>query len=163
MKDLKLKYPFVMILIGPPLSGKSTFIRENFNDIEVNVISRDQIVLDLSETDDYNLAFNTVNQKEVDKELKSRLLEAGKSDKNVIIDMTNLSSKRRKSNLSYFGDKFYKVAVLFPELEWSEYLRRNQLRSVNENKMIPEGVIKNMIENSQEVRYDEGFNKVIVL
>jgi predicted kinase len=163
MKDLKLKYPFVMILIGPPLSGKSTFIRENFNDVEIDVISRDQIVLDLSGTDDYNLAFNTVNQKEVDKELKSRLLEAGKSDKNVIIDMTNLSSKRRKSNLSYFEDKFYKVAVLFPELEWSEYLRRNELRSVNENKMIPEGVIKNMIENFQEVRYDEGFNKVIVL
>jgi predicted kinase len=163
MKDLKLKYPFVMVLIGPPLSGKTTFINENFNKDEVDIISRDQILLDLSETNDYNLAFKTVNQKLVDDELKSRLVNAVKSNKNVIIDMTNMSSKRRKHNLSYFDDNFYKVAVLFPILEWSEYLKRNEKRSVNENKFIPEEVIKNMISNYQEVRYDEGFNKVIVL
>lgn len=163
MKDLKLKYPFVMVLIGPPLSGKTTFINEKFNKDEVDIISRDQILLDLSETNDYNLAFKTVNQKLVDDELKSRLVNSGKSNKNVIIDMTNMSSKRRKHNLSYFDDNFYKVAVLFPILEWSEYLKRNEKRSVNENKFIPEEVIKNMISNYQEVRYDEGFNKVIVL
>jgi predicted kinase len=162
MNIKNIKSPFVMVLVGPPLSGKTTFINENFKD-EVYIISRDQILLDLSETNDYNLAFNTVDHKLVDQELKSRLFNAGKSNKNVIIDMTNMSSKRRKYNLSYFNENFYKVAVVFPIMEWPEYLKRNEIRSVKENKLIPEEVIKSMIENYQEIKNDEGFNKVITL
>ncbi len=36
---MKLKEPFVIILVGPTLSGKSTWIRNNYPD--TNVISRD--------------------------------------------------------------------------------------------------------------------------
>ena len=66
----KLKDPYVIILIGPPLSGKTTWINKNFEPGSFELISRDQIVLDLHGEDDYNTAFNTVDQKEVDRILK---------------------------------------------------------------------------------------------
>ena len=45
MNPKNIKEPFVIILIGPPLSGKSTWIRENFPNTDV--ISRDEILMDV--------------------------------------------------------------------------------------------------------------------
>jgi len=163
MKNLNLKYPFVMILVGHPLVGKTTWVKENFDKNDILLISRDEILMEVAGTMDYNLAYETVDQKLVDKELKSRLENAGKSDKNVIIDMTHMGSKRRKYNLSYFDDKFYKVAVVFPILDKSEYEVRNQERTLNENKSIPYSVVERMVSDFQSIKVEEGFNKVIVL
>ena len=165
MRFDKIKTPFVIVLIGPPLSGKSTWIRKNFleKDIEVTIISRDDILMEMSDTDDYSDAFNTVSQKEVDAELQRRLVDAADNGKNAIIDMTNMTSKRRRHNLEYFGDEFTKIAVIFPILEWDEYKRRNDKRKSEENKWIPEHVIKRMIGTYQPIRDEEGFDKVVSL
>jgi len=165
MRFDKIKTPFVIVLIGPPLSGKSTWIRKNFleKDIEITIISRDDILMEMSDTDDYSDAFNTVSQKEVDAELQRRLFDAADNGKNAIIDMTNMTSKRRRHNLEYFGDEFTKIAVIFPILEWDEYKRRNDKRKSEENKWIPEHVIKRMIGTYQPIRDEEGFDKVVSL
>lgn len=165
MRFDKIKTPFVIVLIGPPLSGKSTWIRKNFleKDIEITIISRDDILMEMSDTDDYSDAFNTVSQKEVDAELQRRLFDAADNGKNAIIDMTNMTSKRRRHNLEYFGDEFTKIAVIFPILEWDEYKRRNEKRKSEENKWIPEHVIKRMIGSYQPIREEEGFDKVVSL
>jgi predicted kinase len=161
MIDLKkLKEPYVILLIGPPLSGKTTFIRNTFKDESFELISRDQIVMDVYGSDDYNEAFNRVDQKEVDKVLVNTMISVSKSKKNVIIDMTNLSSKRRRYNLSFFDD-YYKMAVIFPILDESEYERRNSKRTLEERKTIPMHVIKNMISSYQPIKHDEGFDRVI--
>ena len=165
MRFDKIKTPFVIVLIGPPLSGKDTWIRKNFieKDIEITTISRDDILMEMSDTDDYSDAFNTVSQKEVDAELQRRLLDAADNGKNAIINMTNMTSKRRRHNLEYFGDEFTKIAVIFPILEWDEYKRRNDKRKSEENKWIPEHVIKRMIGTYQPIREEEGFDKVVSL
>jgi predicted kinase len=161
MIDLnKLKEPYVILLIGPPLSGKTTFIRNTFKDESFELVSRDQIVMDVYGSDDYNEAFNRVDQKEVDKVLVNTMISASKARKNVIIDMTNLSSKRRRYNLSFFED-YYKMAVIFPILDEMEYEKRNSKRTLEENKTIPMHVIKNMISSYQPIKHDEGFNRVI--
>jgi predicted kinase len=161
MIDLKkLKEPYVILLIGPPLSGKTTFIRNTFKDESFELISRDQIVMDVYGSDDYNEAFNRVDQKEVDKVLVNTMISVSKSKKNAIIDMTNLSSKRRRYNLSFFDD-YYKMAVIFPILDESEYERRNSKRTLEERKTIPMHVIKNMISSYQPIKHDEGFDRVI--
>jgi predicted kinase len=165
MRFDKIKTPFVIVLIGPPLSGKDTWIRKNFleKEIEVTTISRDDILMEMSDTDDYSDAFNTVSQKEVDAELQRRLLDAADNGKNAVINMTNMTSKRRRHNLEYFGDEFTKIAVIFPILEWDEYKRRNDKRKSEENKWIPEHVIKRMIGTYQPIREEENFDKVVSL
>ena len=158
-----LKEPYVLVLIGPPLSGKDHFIRQNFSDKDVVMISRDQILLDVYGSDNYDEAFKNVDQKKVDVELANQLRQASVDKKNVIINMTNMTSKRRSHNLSYFSNDYLKVAVIFPILEWDEYRRRNLKRQQEEKKSIPEQVIKNMISSYQPIREDEGFDKVISL
>lgn len=159
----KLKEPWVLILIGPPACGKTTFIRDNFNNIEHKVISRDDIVLEVSQTEDYNLAFDTVDQKEVDSILKYRLNEYSELGFNVIVDMTNMTRKRRKYNLSFFGEEYYKVGVIFPIPDWEEIERRNKKRTDEENKTIPLHVIKNMISSYQSIDENEKFDKIITI
>ena len=157
----QLKEPFVIILIGPPLSGKSTWIRENFPTTEV--ISRDETVMEVYGSRNYTEAFNNVDQKEVDRVLTQKFLDANTTKKSVIVDMTHMASKRRKQNLNYFSNDYYKLGVIFPILSDDEYERRNQKRIEEENKDLPMKIVKSMISSYQPITPDEGFNKVITL
>lgn len=152
--------PFVMMLIGPPLSGKDTLIRQL--DVDFKVISRDDILIDVADTSDYNLAFKTVDQKQVDEILKNTIKQLSESKENVIINMTNMTSKRRRQTLSNFKDHI-KIGVIFPILSDDEYRTRNEKRNREEEKFIPEDVIKRMISNYQPIRKEEGFDRVISL
>jgi hypothetical protein len=77
--------------------------------------------------------------------------------------MTNMTSKRRSHNLSYFDDSYSKIAVIFPILEWDEYVLRNEKRQKEEQKFIPLSVIKSMISSYQPISEQEDFDKVISL
>jgi predicted kinase len=158
---MNLKEPFVMLLVGPTLSGKSTWIRNNYPTI--NVISRDEIVMEVAGTRDYNKAFETVDQKLVDRVLAERLTDANLTKTSTIVDMTNMTVKRRSQTLRYFDDSFYKIAVVFPILSDEQYQMRNIDRNSKENKWIPPSVIKSMIDSYQEPTSDEGFSKIILL
>jgi predicted kinase len=158
---MNLKEPFVIILIGPTLSGKSTWIRNNYPN--VNVISRDEIVMEVAGTRDYNKAFETVDQKMVDRVLAERLTESNSNKTSTIVDMTNMTVKRRAQTLRYFDDTFYKVAVIFPILSDDEYQKRNIDRNAKENKWIPPNVIKSMIDSYQDPTSQEGFDNIILL
>ena len=150
-----------MLLVGPTLSGKSTWIRNNYPTI--NVISRDEIVMEIAGTRDYNRAFETVDQKLVDRVLAERLTGANLTKTSTIVDMTNMTVKRRAQTLRYFDDSFYKIAVVFPILSDEQYQMRNIDRNSKENKWIPPSVIKSMIDSYQEPTSDEGFSKIILL
>jgi predicted kinase len=156
-----LKEPFVIILSGIPMSGKTTWIKENYPDTKT--ISRDEIVMEVYGSRNYNDAFRNVDQKKVDKVLRDRLTQANLANENVIVDMTNLTAKTRAKNLSYFSDNFYKVSVALPILDSSEYKRRNELRMINENKFIPYNVINSMINTYQLPTDSEGFDEIIIL
>lgn len=162
-KFRNLKSPYVIILVGPPLTGKSSMVREFIDKIDpdVEIISRDDIVLELSGSDDYSTAFNTVNQKQVDRELTAKLVNAGEEGLNTIIDMTHMTSKRRKQNLNFFGDDYYKMCVIFPFISDEEYQKRNQKRKAEENKDIPLHIVKRMMSQYQNIKPDEGFDKTI--
>lgn len=157
---MKKENPKIFLLVGVPLSGKTTWIKKNYPGIKV--ISRDEIVMKLAGTKDYNLAFDFVDQKEVDRFLMNELELASKSNFSVIVDMTNLNKKRRAKNLRNFIN-FKKIAIVFPFLTDDEYQLRNKKRNEEENKYIPLGVIKNMITTYQEPSKEEGFDEIIFL
>ena len=158
---MKKREPFLILLVGPILSGKSTWIRDNYSG--VNIISRDEIVMEVAGIRDYNKAFEIVDQKLVDKILKERLHRSNMQKISTIVDMTNMTVKRRSQTLRYFDDSFYKIAVVFPILSDEQYQMRNIDRNSKENKWIPPSVIKSMIDSYQEPTSDEGFSKIILL
>ena len=94
---MKANDPYVLLLVGLPLSGKTFYIKKNYPDTKV--ISRDDLVMEVYGSDNYSEAFKNVNQKEVDRLLDLRLKDANLNKENVIVDMTNLSPKRRKQTL----------------------------------------------------------------
>jgi len=153
----------VILLVGPPLSGKDTYLKtQDYSDYVI--ISRDDILMSLHDTDDYSSAFNTVNQKEVDKILNQKIQDSIGEKRNVIINMTNLSKKSRNRHLCKFPNIDYdKIAIVFPKLNLCDYINRNDKRKVDENKFIPVNVIQTMIENWQEITLDEGFDSIIKL
>ena len=158
------KTPFVIILVGVPLSGKSTLIKSLLiENSDISIISRDDILMSLYDGNDYNLAWKSVNQKEVDKLLVKKFESTNLERKNAIVDMTNLSSKRREQNLAYFDDDYYKVAIVFPEIKKEVLYERNKERHIKENKFIAEKIIDTMINSYQPIKYTENFNKIINL
>ena len=156
-----LKEPFVILLIGPPLSDKSTWIKKNFPNAEV--ISRDETVMEVYGSRNYTEAFKKVNQKKVDAVLTKKLKDASDNEVNVIIDMTNMTSKRRRITLNYFSDDYYKLGVIFPILSDEEYIIRNKKRIEEENKDLSLAIVKRMISSYQVIIPEEGFDKVISL
>jgi len=156
-----LKNPFVIFLVGPPLSGKDTLIRNlNLSDVVV-VVSRDEIVLEMCPGMTYNEAFKSVDQKQVDKVLKAKLIDLSKSGKNVIINLTNLRRKKRNLFKSYFSKEYKKIAIIFPILSLSEYDSRNKVRFDSEKKHISRSIIEDMINGYESIDDSENFDKVI--
>ena len=153
----------VILLVGPPLSGKDTYLRsQDYSDF--TMISRDDILMSLHDTSDYSEAFHKVDQKEVDRLLIQKIQDCIDNEKNVIINMTNLSKKGRNRHLSKFPNSDYeKIAVVFPKLDIDEYINRNLKRKNEENKFIPLNVIESMISNWEDVTSDEGFDQIIKL
>ena len=153
----------VILLVGPPLSGKDTYLRsQDYSDF--TIISRDDILMSLHDTNDYSGAFHKVDQKEVDRLLIQKIQDCIDGKKNVIINMTNLTKRGRNRHLSKFPNSDYeKIAVVFPKLDIDEYINRNLKRKNEENKFIPLNVIQSMIDNWEDVTKEEGFDSIIKL
>ena len=151
---------FLILLIGHPLVGKSTFIKNKLNNLDFNLISRDNIILELSSTKEYNKAWDDVNHKEVDRILNKRIDNSILNNESVVIDMTNLTKKRRKGFINRFND-YYKVGILFDILSSDEIKSRNEKRNNEESKYINESIINTMISSYQTPTKEEGFDKII--
>lgn len=148
----------LIIMVGPPLSGKSTLIKKISDYCEI--ISRDDIVMELGDGLNYQDSFKTVSQKHVSAKLRSKISEAGKSDRNVAIDMTNLKPKGRRAHLKNFPTHT-KIALVISDLTLEELMERNEKRYKEEDKFIPEFVIKQMMSNYTFPTKEEGFDYII--
>lgn len=139
--------PTISFLIGLPNVGKSTYVKDE--KIE-KVLSRDAIILELADTDNYNEAWESVNHSKVDKILNQRYQQFIKEREDFTIDMTNMVKKKRKK---YMNDNFNSKGILF-FTGYEEIMKRNKKR---ENKFIPEPVFKSMIK-SFNLSFDEEFD-----
>ena len=164
MKNISIiREPFIIVLIGLPASGKSTWTREFMKrhgerfEREVAYISLDKHIDSRAEkngttySEEYATSVGYASAM-----LKSESNAAFGNEVNIIWDQTNLSKKKRTGILKKVPDVYQKIAVDFdvPDKVLAERLER---RAREEGKFIPSHVIESMCKSYIPVTKDEGF------
>lgn len=159
IEKLKTTDNNLILMVGIPLCGKSTLV-EQIKDYVDDVISRDDIVLEHGNGLSYSDAFHQVNQKDVSRDLRKRILEVSMKNGNVIIDMMNHKRKSRKSHLKCFPNHT-KIALVLDCPPKKILLERNDSRFNKEGKFIPVNVIDDLLKSYTSPTKDEGFDYII--
>lgn len=155
----------IYILVGPPASGKTTWIQKAFQG-EVFTVSTDDIIQEIADDDD--LTYDEAFAKYI-KAAEQIMWEdfdhfvAGEYDP-IVVDRTNMSVKSRRrffERLRNFhkGHEYKLHAVVFPKPEDEEYKVRLNSRP---GKTIPEAVVNSMLASFQMPTKEEGFDTVTV-
>lgn len=142
--------PTLTLMVGLPASGKSTYSKQLVDENTI-LLSSDTIRKELlgKETDQTQneLVFTT---------LYSRAREALLSDKNVIIDATNVSVRDRKRVLENFGDLSISRHAIVIQTPISECIKRDKQRA----RSVGAYVVRKYARFYQTPTKDEGFNKI---
>jgi len=137
----KLSMRTLTLLVGPPCSGKSTWLDENVAD-EV-VISSDNIIMEIGEFETYSENWGAVDFKQVEVIMMQRFNKAIKEGYSVVVDRTNMSKKSRRRFLACARKGYQTKAVVFATSH-KDMLARSLLREKREGKHIPLHVFHNM-------------------
>ena len=146
--------PEITFMVGIPYSGKTTLLKK-YTD---NIISRDDIVMELSPNMTYSEAFANVDHKKVDEILMTRFNRAVEKRQNIFIDMCNTSKKSRNKFLcgnTHVLKEYWRIANVLLIGE-SELRKRIDMRK---DKVIPQNVIDNFIKKLSIPYFDE-FNEI---
>lgn len=151
MDEIEIKgRPMITVMVGIPCSGKSTWVDSHRDGYDI-ILCRDDIVMELSDTEDYNEAFETVDQKAVDNLFNQRLDDAIASDKNILVDRTHVSKKSRNKLMARVPRKYVKEAVVMLT-GWDTINTRNATRI---NKSLPQEVLLKMAKGFSIPMFDE--------
>lgn len=156
--------PFLLVLVGLPGSGKSTFVNKLKENFSLHVASTD----DLIERDaakagkTYSEYFKIANQKNLKREMDEGITTAVYAGKNIVNDQTNMGGKKRKALLDSINDDYAKYAIVF-DVDSAVLKERLEKRAAATGKVIPDHVIHNMTSNYQAPSTREGFTDVWVL
>lgn len=165
----------VYVLIGPPGVGKSTYVRSNSALRDSIIISRDNIVERVADENGYSyteMFGNTPEIKElndkINKELASSIDSASNSDKDVVVDMTNMNVKSRAGLLNKFPkNKFTRIALdfmpdhsNFDNLMKSNDFRNTELKKSGKDKNITRSVLQMMFDRYEPPTEEEGFDRI---
>lgn len=149
--------PKLYMLIGASGSGKSTFSKKICNYDDTNYYSLDKIRLDLysnNYSEAYDLSCKDSNFISKSQKIFMNML---KTNKNIIIDNTNISRKRRKFYLEHaFRHNYELIAVIFPS-SLKTLINRQLIR---DDKIIPEDIVIKQYMNIQQPSLGE-FDKII--
>lgn len=156
-----MKKPELIVLIGLPACGKTTFSnQEKYKDyVKVSI---DGVLMEMYPGHTYNEAYKKANHKEISKIFKERYFTALKEGVSIIVDKTNLTSKSRRKLLATVGKDYTKIAVVF-DYDLDELKRRNEKRNKEEGKHISETIYTDMIKLYSPIKTEEGFDKVVVI
>ena len=145
--------PILVMIVGLPGSGKSTYANELVNNLDVIICSSDIIRKELC--GDIN---SQDKKEEVFKVLHNRIKKNLRNNKSVIYDATNINSKRRRAFLAELKNIFcYKKCVIMAT-PFEECCNRNDLRDRN----VPYDVIKRMYMNWNTPYWFEGWDDIVI-
>ena len=140
--------PQIIILIGIPVKGKSTYVKKfiaDNPDRNYVVLSTDDILADWGEEEGlgYSDAFKKYAGK-ADKKFKILFRQAKNTNSNIIVDRTNLTRKGRNKLLSQLPSTYHKIAIVF-DIDPDELKRRVDKREIETGKRVPDYVVKQMM------------------
>jgi putative nucleotidyltransferase with HDIG domain len=150
----------VVILVGPPNAGKSTFLKTFAqNDL---VLCRDEVITSLHPKLSYDEAYRKTDSKEVDRLFNDLVQKAAREKvEKVYFDLTNMSPKSRRRNLGAFG-KEYKTEMVVFLTSYEDLMSRNKNRSKS-GKSIPEKVMISMMQKFLFPLADEADEVKVIL
>lgn len=150
--------PVVIMLVGLPCSGKSTWARAHLP--KMVRISTDDHVLERSQAAgiDYQEGLEKFYQ---EAEIKARLAmaDAIAANQDVVIDQANLTRSSRANKLAVFPAHYARIACFF-EAPVEIAIERNAIRKNKGGHWVPEAVIREMAERI-EAPFEPVFDEVI--
>lgn len=153
--------PEIIMLVGAPCSGKTTWRQLNCPDYEL--IDTDSYIerraQELGKT--YGAVFDSeIRAAEAD--MQQRLRFAVARGANIVWDQTNMTRRSRLRKLGMIPKFYHRAAVVF-QVEPDELVVRNQVRAQNTGKEIPWSVIRSMIDGFEMPTEDEGYGRGVVV
>jgi predicted kinase len=151
MKNTKPKFYMV---VGLPASGKSTWAETHKNELNAVIHSSDKLRAEL---------LNDINDQSKNTEifeiLHRRIKDDLRAGKNIIMDCTSLSRKRRIAFLNELKNiPCDKVCVLFAT-PYELAVARNFARE----RQVPEGVLARMYKQFETPWYSEGWDDIQIV
>lgn len=139
--------PELVIMIGLPRSGKSTFVEQNYDDY--NYLSRDEI-----RTNIFGYKGNMLHEAEVSTIFNKRYTEFLNQNKNIVIDNTNIQKKYRKQFINQAKAHKYKIKAIYIDAAYEDVVD-------NANKEnFPVEVIDSMFNRLDLPLREEGYYQI---
>lgn len=152
----------LVMLVGIPGSGKSTWISKTFEN-NWPVVSSDNFIEQKAKEND--ASYDQMFQKHI-KEAEAFVTAQVKAytEKNLsfVWDQTNLTKKVRARKLSQIPGDYFKMAVFF-DISKQTILERLVKRSAEQGKTIPTNIINSMFGNMCAPTLEEGFNSILII
>ena len=163
LSSAKSDIPEIILLVGVQGSGKSTWLGKFLasTDKQYVVVSSDAVLdriakekgITYDEAHDKYLGASTF-------EAKQTFADAIANYRNVIVDYTNVSKKRRRGFLQDVPGFYTKIAVVF-NTDDKVVQQRLKKRAEQTGKSIPEDVYKESCRNWEAPTRAEGFDRII--
>jgi len=155
--------PEIIILIGLPGSGKSTYCEKIIKEKEYVIASTDNLIEEYAKGVGitYSEAWYIVDHKILKKIFDTNIKEAIKENKNIIVDRTNMFKKSRNSILNIIPKNYKKIAIIF-EIPEDELKNRLLKRGQDTGKIISEDIVEFFASNYVPP-IDKDFDQIIFI
>ena len=161
----------LIVMVGVPGSGKSTYIKQINKDSKYTVISLDDRIEDLARENelfnekghiDYNKAFK-IYLKDANRLHMYSIKDAFDNEKDIIWDQTNMSVKSRRKIFSNLPKCYTDISAVVFSLTDVEWKKRFHNRKQLTGKSVPMEVVEQMFRNFEMPTKEEGFTKIKVI
>lgn len=147
--------PSVTMFIGLPGSGKTTYRNSLSGDFEI--VSMDDILVEKAKA--LGITYNEFIQNRPEEvsaivnSLDDKIRFAGKENKNIVIDMTDLHLKSRRRKLSFVPKNYYRKAIVF--IRSLEKIREVNREREKINKFLSDSDLDHMLRSFTVPTYNE--------